>query len=487
MREHRLRPREVRLRLRDLRRPQRSSTSRAPTSPRASTSRYEAQHGQAGRPTPYDEGGRRRPGHDVRLRLRRDVDVLMPMPIYLAQRMAEQPGRRAQGRLPCPTCVPDGKTQVSVRYDGRPAPSSVDEGRGVHAARRLRDRSCHQVKLRADGRGTSSRPVLDAPRAWSWPTTPTSTLTPPAASSSAAPWAIAGLTGRKIIVDTYGGMGRHGGGAFSGKDCTKVDRSAAYAARWVAKNVVAAGLAHRCEVAGGLRHRHGSPACPSWWTPSAPTCVRRRPMIEQRRRRRCSTCAPAPSSDDLDLRRPIYREDGRLRPLRPRATRSSPGRQPTVRRRCARPAAWSKRFRRLRQKGVARDRFAPIATHVAKRTPGLIARRKPAAEGGGCDRCFEIGKARWKQVRYSPGFRICRARRRAFLRFGHAVGDRHVGDRHTDARGRSLRHPYRTVAVSTGMRDRRENRARAQGDSKKAYICSPFRGLSAKRWYTGAL
>ena len=57
-----------------------------------------------------------------------------------------------------------------------------------------------------------------------------------------------GLTGRKIIVDTYGGMGRHGGGAFSGKDCTKVDRSAAYAARWVAKNVVAAGLAHRCEV-----------------------------------------------------------------------------------------------------------------------------------------------------------------------------------------------------------------------------------------------
>ena len=68
-----------------------------------------------------------------------------------------------------------------------------------------------------------------------------------------------GLTGRKIIVDTYGGMGRHGGGAFSGKDPSKVDRSAAYMARYVAKNVVAAGLAERCEVAAGLRHRRALP------------------------------------------------------------------------------------------------------------------------------------------------------------------------------------------------------------------------------------
>ena len=74
------------------------------------------------------------------------------------------------------------------------------------------------------------------------------------------PMGDAGVTGRKIIVDTYGGMGRHGGGAFSGKDPTKVDRSAAYAARWVAKNVVAAGLADRVRDPGGLRHRRGPPA-----------------------------------------------------------------------------------------------------------------------------------------------------------------------------------------------------------------------------------
>ena len=85
------------------------------------------------------------------------------------------------------------------------------------------------------------------PKACSFPKTPASTSTPRVVSSWAAP-CDAGLTGWDDVVDTYGGMGRHGGGAFSGKDCTKVDRSGAYAARWVAKNVVAAGLADRCEV-----------------------------------------------------------------------------------------------------------------------------------------------------------------------------------------------------------------------------------------------
>ena len=91
-----------------------------------------------------------------------------------------------------------------------------------------------------------------------------------------------GLTGRKIIVDTYGGYGRHGGGAFSGKDCTKVDRSAAYAARWVAKNVVAAGLADRCEVE--LAYAIGVSTCaraPSsaTWTCVAPSTRRRQPTV----------------------------------------------------------------------------------------------------------------------------------------------------------------------------------------------------------------
>ena len=79
-----------------------------------------------------------------------------------------------------------------------------------------------------------------------------------------------GLTGRKIIVDTYGGMGRHGGGAFSGKDCTKVDRSAAYAARWVAKNVVAAGLAAQVRGRSWPTPSASPTRCPSWWTPTAP-------------------------------------------------------------------------------------------------------------------------------------------------------------------------------------------------------------------------
>ena len=90
-------------------------------------------------------------------------------------------------------------------------------------------------------------------------TTTTCTSTRPASSCVGGPHGDTGLTGRKIIVDTYGGMGRHGGGAFSGKDPSKVDRSAAYAARWVAKHVVASGAADALRGAGGLRHRHGPP------------------------------------------------------------------------------------------------------------------------------------------------------------------------------------------------------------------------------------
>ena len=115
-----------------------------------------------------------------------------------------------------------------------------------------------------------------------------------------------GLTGRKIIVDTYGGMGRHGGGAFSGKDPSKVDRSAAYAARWVAKHVVASGAADALRGAGGLRHRHGAPD----------EHPRRDVRHQHRRQRRRSSQAvrevfdlrPAAIVRDLDLKRPIYRK-----------------------------------------------------------------------------------------------------------------------------------------------------------------------------------
>ena len=114
-----------------------------------------------------------------------------------------------------------------------------------------------------------------------------------------------GLTGRKIIVDTYGGMGRHGGGAFSGKDCTKVDRSAAYAARWVAKNVVAAGLAHRCEVqvayAIGMA-RPVSVMVDTFGTECVPVADIERAIGE------VFDLRPGAIIDDLDLRRPIYRK-----------------------------------------------------------------------------------------------------------------------------------------------------------------------------------
>ena len=130
--------------------------------------------------------------------------------------------------------------------------------------------------------------------------------TPPASSSSAAPWATAGLTGRKIVVDTYGGAAPHGGGAFSGKDPSKVDRSGAYAARYVAKNVVAAGLAERCQVqvayAIGVAHPvsvmvdcHGTEKIDARRPSSA--------LIGEH-----FDLRPAAILRDLDLRRPIYRK-----------------------------------------------------------------------------------------------------------------------------------------------------------------------------------
>ena len=119
------------------------------------------------------------------------------------------------------------------------------------------------------------------------------------------PMGDSGLTGRKIIVDTYGGMGRHGGGAFSGKDCTKVDRSAAYAARWVAKNVVAAGLADRCEVqiayAIGVAHPI-SIMVDTFGTNHVDTPVIEKAVAE------VFDLRPGAIIRELDLRRPIYRK-----------------------------------------------------------------------------------------------------------------------------------------------------------------------------------
>jgi S-adenosylmethionine synthetase len=169
-----------------------------------------------------------------------ETPTLMPMPIYLAQNLAARLAAvRKDGTVPY--LRPDGKTQVTVRYEqGRPVEVTTIVVSTQH------DEGVEQDAIRADVVREVVAPVLDEVGiAWSGADI---YVNPTGRFVLGGPMGDTGLTGRKIIVDTYGGMGRHGGGAFSGKDCTKVDRSGAYAARWVAKNVVAAGLADECEV-----------------------------------------------------------------------------------------------------------------------------------------------------------------------------------------------------------------------------------------------
>ncbi len=170
-----------------------------------------------------------------------ETSTLMPMPIYLAHRLSERLTEvRKNGTLEF--LRPDGKTQVSVRYiDG--APTAVEKV--VVSTQHSED--IEQDALREAVIETVIRPVFEA-EGVALADDCEIYVNPTGRFVIGGPMGDAGLTGRKIIVDTYGGMGRHGGGAFSGKDCTKVDRSAAYAARYVAKNIVAAGLADKCEI-----------------------------------------------------------------------------------------------------------------------------------------------------------------------------------------------------------------------------------------------
>ncbi len=169
-----------------------------------------------------------------------DTNELMPAPIWLAHRLAERLALvRKDGTVPY--LGPDGKTQVTCVYDGG-RPVAVDT---VVIAAQHADLPDVQERIVADLREHVVRPVFD--RHFS-ANEPRLLVNPTGAFVVGGPAADAGLTGRKIVVDTYGGMSRHGGGAFSGKDPSKVDRSASYAARWVAKNIVAAGAASRCEI-----------------------------------------------------------------------------------------------------------------------------------------------------------------------------------------------------------------------------------------------
>ena len=168
-----------------------------------------------------------------------ETDALMPLPIYLAHKLSRQLAvLRKSGELPW--LGPDGKSQVTVEY-------SLGKPKRIHtvliSTQHLPDICQKEIRQQIIEHCIS--PTLPAEmvdediRIY---------VNPTGRFVVGGPMGDAGLTGRKIIVDTYGGMGRHGGGAFSGKDCTKVDRSGAYAARWVAKNIVAAGLADRCEI-----------------------------------------------------------------------------------------------------------------------------------------------------------------------------------------------------------------------------------------------
>jgi S-adenosylmethionine synthetase len=226
----------------------------------------------------------------------RETPELMPLPIALAHRMARRLSEtRRSGQLPY--LRPDGKTQVTVEYEaGQPVRVRTVVVSAQH------DPDVRPERLRSE--------VVEAVVLPSIPhelrdVDPVMHVNPTGRFVTGGPMGDAGLTGRKIIVDTYGGMARHGGGAFSGKDPTKVDRSGAYAARWVAKNVVAAGLADRfeVEVAYGIGiARPISFSVDSFGTGRIPDDSIQA-LIE-----RHFDLRPASIISALDLRRPIYQQ-----------------------------------------------------------------------------------------------------------------------------------------------------------------------------------
>jgi len=172
-----------------------------------------------------------------------ETEEMMPLPISLAHKLAKRLSEVRKGGV-LPYLRPDGKTQVTVRYrDGRP----VQIEKILISAQHADGIDCESL-IKPDLFEHVLHPVLPAELYDEKQLLKNFLVNPTGRFVIGGPMGDCGLTGRKIIVDTYGGMGRHGGGAFSGKDPSKVDRSACYAARWVAKNLVASGLCDRCEV-----------------------------------------------------------------------------------------------------------------------------------------------------------------------------------------------------------------------------------------------
>jgi S-adenosylmethionine synthetase len=225
-----------------------------------------------------------------------DTPELMPLPIHLAHRLAQQlTAVRKDGAVPY--LRPDGKTQVTIEYDGDRA---VRLDTVVVSSQHAADIGL-EAMLQPDIAEQVVKPVLDG---MDIDTTGFQLLVNPTGRFEVGgPMGDAGLTGRKIIVDTYGGMARHGGGAFSGKDPSKVDRSAAYAMRWVAKNVVAAGLARRCEVQVAYAIGKAHPVGLFVETFGTETVA---PGVIQDAVVAVFDLRPAAIIRDLDLLRPIY-------------------------------------------------------------------------------------------------------------------------------------------------------------------------------------
>ena len=224
-----------------------------------------------------------------------ETEEYMPYPISLAHKLTRQLTKvRKDGTLKY--LRPDGKSQVTVEYDENGKPYRLD----AVVLSTQHDDAVTQEQIHEDIKKYVFDPVLPAEMV---DENTKFYINPTGRFVIGGPHGDSGLTGRKIIVDTYGGYARHGGGAFSGKDCTKVDRSAAYAARWVAKNVVAAGLAERCEIE--LAYAIGVSYPLSIMVDTFGTGVVDEATITEAVKR-VFDLRPGAIIRDLDLRRPIY-------------------------------------------------------------------------------------------------------------------------------------------------------------------------------------